>query len=152
MSAMTLWNPLPEVMTLRDAMNQLLAESIVQPGFTLRSGAAASFPVNLYRVGDTLKVEALLPGLGPEDVDVDLHQDVMTIAARRQGWEPREGERVYVREIVGGEFARSFTLPVPVDAERATADFAGGILTLTLPVAEAAKPKKIQITRGGERS
>lgn len=152
MSALTPWNPLAAMTTPRDAMNQFLAESVVQPGFTLRSGATASFPVNLYRVGDTLKVEALLPGLAPEDVDVNLHQGVLTVAARRRGREPREGERVYVREIVGGEFVRSFTLPMPVDAERVTADFAGGILTLTLPVAEAAKPKKIQITTSGEQS
>ena len=146
MTAMTRWNPIGEMTSLRDAMNQLLEGSFVRPGFG--SIGAASFPVNFYRAGETLKVEALLPGVSPEDVDVNVHQGELTIAARRPGWEPRDGERWYLREIFAGEFTRSFSLPFPVDVEHVTADYANGVLTLTLPVAEAAKPKKIPIGSG----
>ena len=147
MTAMTRWNPATEMTSLRDAMNQLLEGSFVRPGFAVGAGMA-SFPVNVYRVGDELKVEALIPGASPEDVDINVHQGVLTIAARRHGWQPREGERAYLQEIFGGEFTRSFSLPFPVDVERVAADYANGVLTLTLPVAEAAKPKKIQIAAG----
>ena len=146
MTAMTRWNPIGEMTSLRDAMNQLLEGSSVRPG--IDSIGAASFPVNFYRAGETLKVEALLPGVNPEDVEVNVHQGVLTIAARRHGWQPRDGERWYLREIFAGEFTRSFSLPFPVDVEHVTADYANGVLTLTLPVDEAAKPKRIQSDAG----
>ena len=148
MTAMTPWNPPAELTSLRDAMSQLLEGSVVRPGIAVGGAGLASFPVNVSRAGDALKVEALLPGVRPEEVDVHVHQGVLTIAARRRGWEPGEGERAYLREIFGGEFTRSFSLPFPVDVERVAADFADGVLTLTLPLAEAAKPKKIPIGSG----
>ena len=149
MTAMTRWSPFAEMTSLRDAMSQLLEGSVVRPGFTFGgSTGAASFPVNLYRAGDALKVEALIPGASPEDIDVNVHQGVLTITAKRHGWQPGEGERAYLQEIYGGELTRSFSLPFPVDVERVAADYANGVLTLTLPVAEAAKPKKIQIGAG----
>ncbi len=148
MTAMTRWNPAAELTSLRDAMHQLLEGSVVRPGFAVGGAGMASFPVNVYRVGDELKLEALIPGASPEDIDLNVHQGVLTISATRHGWEPGEGERAYLREIFGGEFTRSFSLPFPVDVERVAADFADGVLTLTLPLAEAAKPKKIPIGSG----
>ncbi len=152
MTAMTRWNPAAEMTSLRDAMSQLLEGSLVRPGFALGGlTGAASFPVNLYRAGDELKVEALIPGASPEDIDLNVHQGVLTITARRHGWQPREGERAYLQEIVGGEVTRAFSLPFPVDVERVAADYANGVLTLTLPVAEAAKPKQIPIGTGPQQ-
>ena len=150
MSAMSRWDPSAETTSLRDAMGRLLEGSVVRPGLALGAGTA-SFPVNLYRAGDELRVEALLPGVGPEDIDVSVHQGVLTIAARRHGWQPREGERAYLQEIGGGEVTRSFSLPFPVDAGRVSADYTDGVLTLTLPVAEEAKPKRIAIGAGQQR-
>ena len=152
MTALTRWNPFAEMTSLRDAMNQLLEGSVVRPGFAVGGiTGAASFPVNLYRAGDELKVAALIPGVSPEDVDVHVHQGVLTITARRHGWQPAEGERAHLQEIFGGEFARSFSLPYPVDVERVAAAYAHGVLTLTLPVAEAAKPKQIPIGTGPQQ-
>ncbi len=151
MTAMTRWNPAAEMTSLRDAMTQLLEGSFVRPGFAVGGVGMASFPVNVYRVGDELKLEALIPGASPEDIDLNVHQGVLTISARRHGWEPGEGERAYLREIVGGQFTRSFSLPFPVDVERVAADYANGVLTLTLPVAEAAKPKRIPIAAGQQQ-
>lgn len=142
------WNPWNEMVSLREAMNQLVEGSVVRPGTAvLGTGAAAavSFPLNIYGTADELKVEALLPGISPEDVQVDVDRGVLTIAAKRHGWEPGEGQHWYAREIAGGQFARSLSLPFPVEVERAEADFANGVLTLTLPKAEAAKPRRIQI-------
>ncbi len=145
------WDPFSEMFSLRDAMGQLLEESFVRPGALKTGGApqtAYSFPLNVHGTNDELKVEALLPGIGPEDVQVDIDRGVLTIAAKRQGWEPQEGQQWYVREIQPGQFTRAFSLPFPVEVEQVSAHFANGVLTLTLPKAEAAKPKRIAIGTG----
>ncbi len=146
---------LNDTLSLREAMHQLLEGSFIRPGtFTFAAGGtgAYAFPVNVYQVGEELKVEALLPGISPEDVQVDLDRGVLTINARRHGWQPSEGQPQgqgwYIREIVPGQFTRSFALPFPVEAEQVAADFTNGVLMLTLPKAEAARPRRIQITAG----
>ncbi|HEU5329005.1 MAG TPA: Hsp20/alpha crystallin family protein [Thermomicrobiales bacterium] len=148
------WNPISEMVSLREAMNQLLEESFIRPGTSYLTGSGAtrySFPVNAYSTPDEIKVEALLPGISQEDVQVDIDRGVLTIAAKRHGWEPAEGQQWYLREINDGQFSRSLALPFPVETDRVTASFANGVLTLTLPKAEAAKPKRIQVGTGQTR-
>lgn len=145
------WNPWGEMVTLREAMNQLMEDSFIRPGATVRAASGAgsfSFPMNVYGTADELKVEALLPGVSPEDVQVDLDRGVLTIAAKRHGWEASEGQTWFAREIQPGQFSRSLTLPFPVEVEQANANFTNGVLTLTLPKAAAAKPKRIQVGSG----
>ena len=145
------WSPFSEMVSLRDAMNQLLEGSFIRPGTLVGAGATSySFPLNVYQTKDELKVEALLPGVSEEDVQVDIHQGVLTITARRHGWEPAEGQSWFVREIYPGQFTRSLSLPFPVEVDQVAASFTSGVLTLTLPKAEAAKPRRIQIG-GGQR-
>lgn len=143
------WNPWSEMVSLREAMNQLVEGSVVRPGTAvLGAGAgtqALTFPLNVHGTADALTVEALLPGVSPEDVQVDIDRGVLTIAAKRHGWEPGEGQHWYAREIASGQFSRSLSLPYPVEVEKAAADFANGVLTLTLPKAEAARPHRIRI-------
>lgn len=144
-------NPWNEALSLREAMNQLLEGSFIRPGTMLTSAAGAtsfSFPLNVYGVGDELKVEALLPGVSEEDVQVGINQGVLTIEAKRHRWQPSESQTWYVREIQAGQFTRALTLPYPVEVDQVQAHFTNGVLTLTLPKAEAAKPKRIQITSG----
>jgi HSP20 family protein len=145
------WNPWNEMVTLREAMNQLLEDSYIRPSAMVRGATGTgtfSFPLSVYGTADELKVEALLPGVSPEDVQVDLDRGVLTIAAKRHGWEPTEGQTWFLREIQPGQFSRSLTLPFPVEVEQAEANFTNGVLTLTLPKAAAAKPKRIQIGQG----
>ena len=148
--SLTPWNPVGEMLSLREAMNQLLEGSFIRPGTQLAAGGtgAYSFPLNVYQTGEELKVEALLPGVSEDDVQVDIDRGVLTIAAKRQGWEPQEGQQWYVREIQPGQFTRAFSLPFPVEVEQVRAHFTNGVLTLTLPKAEAAKPKRIAIGTG----
>ena len=148
----TPWNPIGEALSLREAMNQLLEGSFIRPGTQLAGGTGAyAFPLNVYQTGEELKVEALLPGVSEEDVQVDIDRGVLTIAAKRQGWEPQEGQQWYVREIQPGQFTRAFSLPFPVEVEQVRAHFTNGVLTLTLPKAESAKPRQIPIkTRQSE--
>lgn len=145
------WDPFNEMLSLRDAMSQLMEGSFVRPG-ALASGTATqmaySFPTNVHGNTDGLTIEALLPGVSEEDVQVDIDRGVLTIAAKRHGPEAGQGDQWYLREFHPGQFSRSLSLPFPVEVEQVTARFANGILTLTLPKAEAAKPKRIQIGTG----
>lgn len=146
------WDPFVEMLSLRDAMTQLMEGSVVRPG-TLVGGTPANqiFAVNVCGTADELRVTALLPGISEEDVQVDIDRGVLTIAAKRHGWTHTEGEQWYLREFNEGQFSRSLSLPFPVEVERVTAHLANGVLTLTLPKAEAAKPRRIQIGAGQQR-
>lgn len=145
-------NPWTEMLSLRDAMNQLLEGSVIRPGTTLTGGGRgpSSFPLNVYVAGDDLAVEALLPGVSEEDLQVTVERGALTIAATRRGW--GQGERTwYLREFQPGQFSRAFALPFPVDADQETAHFADGVLTLTLPKAAEARPRRIQVNAGHQK-
>ncbi len=143
--ATRVWNPWQEMFSLQEAMNQFFDG----PSARYQAGAGASavtFPLNVYGTAEELKIEALLPGVSQEDVQIDIDRGVLTIAAKRHGSEPGEGQNWHLREITSGQFTRSLTLPFPVEVERAEASFTNGVLTLTLPKAEAAKPRRIAIS------
>lgn len=145
------FSPFDDMLSLRDAVNQLLEGSVVRPGFALGSVASSTFPINVYATDDDLTVEALLPGISEEDMQVTIDQGVLTMTAKRHLPGAREGQQWYLREIVGGQFSRSLNLPFPVETDQVHANFANGVLTLTLPKAAAAKPKKIQIGTGQQQ-
>ena len=141
------YHPFGETLSLHDAMSQLLEGSVVRPGLQLGWGGATAqtFPVNVWTTDNEVKVEALLPGVSQEDVQVDIDRGVLTIAAKRHGAESAAGQQWTLREIQPGQFTRSFSLPFPVEVDEVAANFADGVLTLTLPKAAAAKPRRIQI-------
>jgi HSP20 family protein len=101
-------------------------------------------PVNLWEEGDNLYLEAELPGVAQDDLDISAVGNELTLHGRRN---PRQGENVaYHRQERGfGEFSRVLTLPVDVDADKIQASLKDGVLTLTLPKAEAAKARKIKV-------
>lgn len=151
MSTQRTWDPFSEMLSLRDAMGQLIEGSFVRPGIGYAGAQAGySFPINVHGTADELKIEALLPGVSQEDVNVDIDRGVLTITAKRHGAEVAKGEQWHLREFNPGQFARSLSLPFPVEVEQVSATFTNGVLTLTLPKAEAAKPRRIQIG-GGQR-
>ena len=94
-------------------------------------------------------VRMALPGVDPKAVHVDLHHDVLTITGERTLKE--ETTEQHVSEIGYGRFERNFTLPENVATEKVNANFENGMLELTLPVSEAAKPRRIEIGTGGSR-
>jgi HSP20 family protein len=102
----------------------------------------------VWEDGDNLYVEAELPGFDRDQIDVSVIGETLTIAGQRR---PRVSENaVWLRqECWYGRFSRTLTLPVAVDADRVEAAYDGGVLTLTLPRHEAAKPKKIAVKTGG---
>ncbi len=149
------WNPWQELFSLQETMNQAYEGHGGRYGLAPvggQSGASAvTFPINVYGTDEELMVEALLPGIEQDAVQIDIDRGVLTIAAKREEQESTAGQNWHLREISGGQFTRSLSLPFPIEVERASAEFANGVLTLTLPKAEAAKPRRIQIGTNQEQ-
>ena len=105
-------------------------------------------PMDAWRDGDTFHVEFDLPGVAPDTLDIDVERNVLTIRAERPArtgdWEPLAAERPT------GLFSRQLVLGDNLDTEHITASYDSGVLTLQIPVAEKAKPRKISITSSGE--
>jgi HSP20 family protein len=112
---------------------------------TLRTPASAAMPMDLYRSGDRFVAQVDLPGVDPASIDVDVEDRTLTIRAERR--EHTEGEVQWLsHERPSGTFARQLTLGYGVAADRIDADYSDGVLTLTIPVAEEAKPRKISVS------
>ncbi len=139
------WDPFRDVVSLRDAMNSLLQESFVRPGGASAAGGSATLPVDVAETENEFVVKASLPGLKPEDVQITVHGDTLTIRGETQAEEEKKGETWHLRERRYGSFQRSLSFGTPVDSDKADARFENGQLTLTLPKSEAAKPKQIKV-------
>ncbi|MGZ5977943.1 MAG: Hsp20/alpha crystallin family protein [Isosphaeraceae bacterium] len=138
------WEPLREMVSLRDAMNSLLQESFVRPVGLMGNGAAL-LPLDIAETEDEFIVKASLPGVRPEDVHITAHGDTLTIRGEMKAEEEKKGEHYHLRELRQGHFQRTVTLSTPISADKAQAQFENGVLTLKLPKAEEAKPKEIKI-------
>ena len=109
---------------------------------------AGAVPVDVYQQDANIIVKAPLPGVKPEDIDISVVGDTLTIRGEmKQEREVKEEDYVR-RERRFGAFSRTVSLPTPVNTSKANATFENGVLTLTLPVAEEAKPKQIKIKAG----
>ena len=112
------------------------------------SRAPRAFPMDAYRRGEQFIVQLDLPGIEPSTIDLTVEQNVLTVRAERR-FEPREGDEVVVAERPQGTYARQVFLGDALDSERLQANCRHGVLTLTIPVAEAAKPRRVQV--GGDQ-
>jgi len=140
------WNPVHDVVSLRDAMDRLFQESFVRSPRGDNGGAAGQYlipPADAWENEDEVVIELALPGANHESVDVTFEHDSVTISGQIQG--PAEGHAYILRERATGPFQRRFNLNVPVDADKAEATFDNGLLRLRLPKSEAVKPRKIQV-------
>lgn len=118
---------------------------------TFRSPTATAMPMDLYRSGEAFVAKVDLPGVDPGSIDVDVEDRTLTIRAERR--EPADEDAQWLsHERPSGTFARQLTLGHGLAPDRIEADYADGVLTLTIPVAEEAKPRKISINHpGGQR-
>ncbi len=107
--------------------------------------------MDAYREGDAVVARIDLPGVDPRSIDVTVEQGVLTIKAERQ-WSPGEGDEVVVAERPQGSFVRRLSLADNLDVDRVEANYDHGVLTLRLPLAEGAKPRKIEIGAGSTRA
>ena len=142
-------NPRRDLWGLSTAFDRLFDDSAFRP-VAWGNIAESRLPLDITSSEDAVTIEAALPGIKPEDVDITVHQDNLTISVKDQSQqESREGERVY-REVRRSSGSRTLTLPSGMDTEHATASFENGLLRLSIPRAEAAKPRQIPVTSVSE--
>ena len=139
------WYPLPETVGMQNVMNSLLRASLGQPdGAWIDRGAAPyTLPLDVTEAADDFVVKASLPGIRPEDVQTTILGDTLTIRGESKV-EEENGHDWLLRERRSGSFQRSVRMGTPIDADRASARFEDGVLTLTLPKSEQARPKQIK--------
>ena len=105
----------------------------------------AAMPMDAYRKGENFYVHLDLPGVKPGSIELTVEQNVLTVRAERSGMEP-DGIELIVAERPTGTFTRQVFLGETLDPDNIAADYTAGVLTLTIPVREAAKPRKVEIT------
>ena len=143
MSDLTRWEPMREMMTLRQAMDQLFDDAFTRPRGA--SGVSIVPAIDLYQTADEVVVKANLPGLKAQDVQISVANGILTLRGEFKQQDELEEASYHVLERRSGTFERSMTLPTDVQTEKAKANFEDGVLTISLPKAEAVKPKTITI-------
>jgi len=140
------WPALDRWADLRDELNSLF--DLPTTGNLARQAQLFSGwtpALDLYQNNDNVVAVVELPGMRKEDIDVSLNDGMLTIAGERQS-STGEGENAERTERFSGKFRRSVTLPTRVDASKVSASYKDGILTVTLPKSEEAKPKKVEVS------
>jgi HSP20 family protein len=144
MATITRWDPFQEAMTLREAVNRLFEESMV-PSASVRNGGGFAPALDLSESADSYTIEASVPGLKAEDLNITFENGVLTISGEvRQSEESKE--RNYHRvERRYGRFSRSVNLPTSVRGDAISAKLENGVLMLNVPKAEEVKPRRITV-------
>ena len=140
-------SPQGEYMTLRQAMDRLFDDDIFRP-MRWANGASEGprLPLDVTTTADALVVEASLPGIKPEDVEITVENGTLTITGKTADERRSEDGSYLVQEIRRGTFSRSVTLPNGLEPDKATATFEDGMLSLHIPKAEEVKPRQIRIS------
>ncbi|MBI4443351.1 MAG: Hsp20/alpha crystallin family protein [Acidobacteria bacterium] len=140
------WEPLRELATMRDRMNRLFDP--YPRGWCDDEGLATSLwnpPVDVYETNESIVIKADLPEVAPNDVDIAVQGNTLTVRGERKR-ESEINEKDYHRvERSYGTFARSFTLPATIDADKIEANFSQGVLKINLPKREESKPKQVKV-------
>jgi HSP20 family protein len=147
MSTIIRWNPLREMAEMQTAMNRLFDDTwrtvwpVVETSSTL--------PLDVYEADNGYTVIAALPGVEQDNINITLHQNVLTLSAEIPQYNLQEGQQALIVERPSGKLTRSITLPRPIYADQVEAIYENGVLTLTLPLSPEAQPKRITVQSNG---
>jgi HSP20 family protein len=145
---MTRWEPLREMVGLREAMDRLFEDSFVRPAWNTPGEGDRSYvyrlPADAYSTENELVITASVPGANPDEVEITIEGDTLTIKGEVPA--PLSNVNYIMQERGYGRFSRTLTLNVPVQADKAEAEFVNGVLTLRVPKAEAVRPRTIKVT------
>jgi HSP20 family protein len=144
--AVVKWDPLRDLLSIQDRMNRLFEQSLSRS--RAEEGIAASTwspAVDIYETPETIVMKAELPGLSREDIEIHVRDNTLTLRGERRFAKDVQQESYLRIERAYGAFQRSFTLPAIIQQDKIRAVFRDGVLELTLPKAEEAKPKKVAI-------
>jgi len=143
MTGLSLFEPMRDTVTLREALNRLFEDSFVPAG---APAGARSMPLDIVETADAFVVKASLPGTERDKIGIHFQNDQLTLKATLNESKLEEGHKWVLRERFVGDVTRSVTFPVSVDPDKASANYKDGILTLTLPKAESVKPRTIKVS------
>jgi HSP20 family protein len=148
------WDPFGEAMSLRDGMNRLFEQAVLRTGATgeTASGEGRTFApaLDIHESREAYTVTASLPGVKPENVNIQYQKGVLTISGETSNETTREEGTFHVRERRQGHFSRSISLPDTVNADAAEANYNDGVLTLRMPKAEEMKARRIEVHTGSQ--
>lgn len=145
--AITRWEPYREFGVLQDRMNRMFSDLYGRhTDDDVMTGGSWVPAVDIYRsTGGDIVLQAELPGLGKDDIDLRIENNTLTLKGERKFSEEVKEEQFHRVERAYGSFSRSFSLPDTVDSTKVRADFKEGVLTVTMPIREERKPKQIQV-------
>ena len=140
-------NGAPDVNTFERRISRFFNDALGTFDWQARDSAGASWvpAVDIFEQPETIRIGAELPGVKPENLKISLENNVLTIHGTKEQVTQERTERVHRYERTYGAFERSFTLPSTVDAANIKAAYEHGVLTVTLPKAEKAKPRQIEV-------
>lgn len=141
------WNPVREMVAMQSAMDRMFDE--VTRNFGDLPTVGNTLPLDVHENDAHYTIAANLPGLTADDIEITLHENTLTISGEFVRQEAPEGTREWLSERVFGKFSRTLTLPNAVDADAVEATYDNGVLTLTLPKAESARPRQIAVNSKG---
>jgi HSP20 family protein len=150
--AMEPWHPMRELQSMRDMMDRFFQDAF--SGFGSGQLSGQGFPVDVAENDNAYLVRASLPGIKPEDIDISVEGNMLTIRGetRTDQEQQGQGQRWIRREHRDVSFYRSMTLPSSINADQVQANYENGMLTLTLPKSESAKARHIQVQSGTQAS
>ncbi len=162
MSSIVRWDPMREVPTLRDAINDIFEQAVMRPGFPALKGVNIG-QMNVLEADGKYVCQVLLPGVGADAIELTVRQNTLTLKAtlpdtplaalpttnsnqNGQGTQNGQPKVAYLlREFGGGEVNRTVTFPKDVNGDAVDAQFDQGVLTITIPLAQHAQPKRVTI-------
>jgi len=140
------WDPFREMMTLRDAMDRMFENAFISPRTTnWFTEGEIPLALDVVEEDDKYIVEASVPGINPDDLEITYDNNMLTIKGEVKEEKEIEEKRYHIRERRFGTFSRSIALPSTINVDKIEAEYKDGVLNLTLPKVEEAKPKKIKV-------
>ena len=123
-------------------------DRLTQQSWGGQQARTAAMPIDAYRRGDQFLVHFDLPGVDPASIELTVEKNVLTVGAERS-WARKEGDEIVVAERPQGRFTRQLFLGEGLDPDQIQASYDHGVLTVTIPVAEQAKPRRVEVTSSG---
>jgi HSP20 family protein len=150
---LTRWDPFREIVGMRQQMDRMLNDWLSTTGEWGEGGSDGwmRLPLDVSEGDDAYIVRASIPGVKPEELEINVQNNMLTIQGETKSEEERQGDRWHLRERRFGKFQRTIGLPSNVNPDQIGATYENGVLTLSLPKSEEAKPRRISV-QGGQRT
>lgn len=164
MTTITRYDPFREALSLRNAVDQLFSQSFVNP-YWMNGSQSTATPMDVCETDNGYEVNVSLPGVKPEDIDLTVQQNTLTVKGhysyqnqhdnkhpeQQQPKQQGQHQSWLMREIGTGTFERTITFPKPINADKIQTNYENGMLSITVPVSEASRPKKINVSSGSSQ-